>query len=158
MGWRAQLSTNPFASMVAATAILLGGLGMVIGDRASRGMSISLAGHANVIAHLWGAMFAVGGVLTLFGIYRPRLTVELPGLYLLAGGYGFYCLTVLTGLRTHGLAAGLISGALTLGSLLKARAITARARHVRPEPPVEPPVDAPAVEGRVPEPRGGGAG
>ncbi|WP_067483028.1 hypothetical protein [Actinomadura hibisca] len=129
-GWRAQLSGNPFATMVALTAVVLGALGMIIGDGVSRGMTDSLAGHANAIAHLWGLIFATGGALTLYGLYARRVTLELPGLYLVAGGYAFYCLTVLTGLKQHGLAAGVISGGLAAGGLLKAHAITVRARQV----------------------------
>ncbi|WP_067814387.1 hypothetical protein [Actinomadura kijaniata] len=131
MGWRIQLSGNPFGTMVAVTAVVLGVLGLVMGDGVSRGMTNSLAGHANLIAHLWGAMFAAGGALTLYGLYTRRVTLELPGLYLVTGGYAFYCLTVLVGLGSHGLAAGVISGGLTVGSLLKAHAISERARRVR---------------------------
>lgn len=130
MGWRTQLSGNPFGTMVAVTAIVLGGLGVVLGDEVSQGMTNSLAGHANVIAHLWGTMFAAGGMLKLYGLYTRRFTLELPGLYLVAGGYAFYCLTVITGLRMHGLAAGTIAGGLAIGCLLKAHAITDRARRV----------------------------
>ncbi|MFG2003173.1 hypothetical protein ACGFNU_28835 [Spirillospora sp. NPDC048911] len=119
--------------MIAVAAIVLGGLGMLIGDGVSQGMTNSLAGHANVIAHLWGAMFAVGGLLKLYGLYARRLVIELPGLYLITGGYAFYCLTVITGLRTHGLAAGVISGALTIGCVLKAHATMNRARDVAQE-------------------------
>ncbi|MQY08310.1 hypothetical protein [Actinomadura macrotermitis] len=157
MGWRTRLSGNPFGTMVAVTAILLGGLGMVVGDRVSQGMTNSLAGHANVIAHLWGAMFAAGGAMKLYGLYAQRFLLELPGLYLVTGGYAFYCLTVLTGLRTHGLAAGVMSGALTVGCVIKGRAITARARRMRREEPGPPPEPAPepVPVRRVPEPRGG---
>ncbi|MFI6516133.1 hypothetical protein ACIBF1_11290 [Spirillospora sp. NPDC050679] len=49
---------------------------------------------------------------------------------------------MLTGLKQHGPAAGVISGGLTAGSLPKAHAITIRARRVR---------------AAVPEPTGGGA-
>lgn len=133
MGWRGLLSRNPFGTMIAVAAIILGALGMIIGDGVSQGMTNSLAGHANVIAHLWGAMFAVGGLVNLYGLYARRLVIEVPGLYLITGGYAFYCLTVITGLRTHGLAAGTISGALTIGCLLKAHAIMNRARDVAHE-------------------------
>lgn len=136
MGWRTQLSGSPFETMVAAAAVVLGALGLAMGDGVSRGMTNSLAGHANLLAHLWGAMFAVGGALTLYGLFARRVTLELPGLYLVTGGYAFYCLTVLVGLGTHGLAAGVISGGLTLGCLLKAHTITERARLVRALPTV----------------------
>jgi hypothetical protein len=123
--------------MVAIAAIVLGGLGAVIGDGASQGMTNSLAGHANAIAHVWGATFAAGGVLKLYGLYSRRVTLELPGLYIVSGGYGFYALTVIPGLGVHGLAAGIISGALALGSLLKARAIMRRAREMAGESPLD---------------------
>ncbi|MEU5882165.1 hypothetical protein [Spirillospora sp. NPDC047279] len=119
--------------MIAGAAIILGGLGLVIGEEVSQGMTNSLAGHANVIAHLWGAMFTIGGLLNLYGLYARRLLIEVPGLYLITGGYAFYCLTVITGLKTHGLAAGTISGALTIGCVLKAQAIMGRARAVSRE-------------------------
>jgi hypothetical protein len=130
MGWRNALASNPFGTMVAIAAIVLGGLGAVIGDGASQGMTNSLAGHANAIAHIWGAVFAAGGLLKLCGLYSRRVTLELPGLYIVGGGYGFYALTVVPGLGVHGLAAGIISGALAVGSLFKARAIVRRARQV----------------------------
>jgi hypothetical protein len=130
MGWQRQLLGNPFGTMAAVSAAILGALGLILGDGVSQGMTNSLAGHANVIAHLWGAMFATGGALKLFGLYRLRFSIELPGLYLMAGGYAFYSLTVLTGLRGHGLAAGVISAALTLGCLVKAHAITSEARRL----------------------------
>lgn len=133
MGWRALLAWNPFGTMIAGAAIILGGLGLVIGEEVSQGMTNSLAGHANVIAHLWGAMFTIGGLLNLYGLYARRLLIEVPGLYLITGGYAFYCLTVITGLKTHGLAAGTISGALTIGCVLKAQAIMGRARAVSRE-------------------------
>ena len=134
MGWRQRLASNPFGTMVAIAAIVLGGLAAVIGDGASQGMTNSLAGHANAIAHIWGVTFAVGGVLKLFGLYSRRVTLELPGLYIVSGGYGFYALTVVPGLGVHGLAAGIISGAMALGSLLKANAIMRRARRVVGDP------------------------
>lgn len=133
MAWRGRLAANPFGTMVAVAAILLGGVGAVIGDGVSQGMTNSLAGHANVIAHMWGLAFGTGGVLKLYGIYSRRVTLELPGLYVVGGGYGFYALTVIPGLGVHGLAAGIISGALAVGSLMKARVITQSARRVMAE-------------------------
>ncbi|MCO6009754.1 hypothetical protein NE236_32765 [Actinoallomurus purpureus] len=121
--------------MVAVAAIVLGGLGAVIGDDTSQGMSKSLAGHSNAIAHIWGVTFAVGGVLKLYGLFTRRVTLELPGLYIVSGGYGFYALTVVPGLGVHGLAAGIVSGSLAVGSLLKAKAIMRRARQVAAESP-----------------------
>jgi len=126
--WRTQLAWNPFGTMASLAAIVLGSLGVIMGDRVSQGMTNSLAGHANVVAHLWGIMFTAGGVLKLYGLYAGRTTVEIPGLWMLGGGYAFYALTVVTGLRMHGLAAGIIATAMTLGCLLKIRIIMTRAR------------------------------
>jgi hypothetical protein len=137
MGWRARLTGNPFGTMVALAAIILGGLGAVIGDGVSQGMTNSLAGQANTVAHLWGLMFSAGGVVKLYGLYSRRLIFELPGLYLVAGGYSFYALTVIPGLGMHGLAAGIISGALAIGSLLKAHAIMSHARQIVGDVPAE---------------------
>ncbi|WP_018656957.1 hypothetical protein [Actinomadura flavalba] len=136
MSLRRRLSGDPFATAVAGSAIALGTVGMVIGERVSQGMTNSLAGQANAVAHVWGLMLAAGGVLVLCGHDARRSTLELPGLYLVTGGYAFYCTTVLTGLGTHGLAAGLMSGALAGGCLLKAREISVRARAVQAVPPV----------------------
>lgn len=130
MAWRSRLASNPFGTMVAVAAILLGGLGAIVGDGASQGMTNSLAGHANVIAHIWGAAFSAGGALKLFGLYARRVTLELPGLYIVSGGYAFYALTVIPGLGMHGLATGIISGAMAVGSLVKAQVIMRHARRV----------------------------
>lgn len=133
MAWRDRLASNPFETMAAVAAILLGGLGAVVGDGASQGMTNSLAGHANAIAHIWGAAFGAGGMLELYGLYARRVTLELPGLYVVSGGYAFYALTVIPGLGMHGLAAGIISGAMAAGSLLKAQTIMRHARRVMGE-------------------------
>ncbi|MEV4179952.1 hypothetical protein AB0J28_00715 [Streptosporangium canum] len=114
--------------MAAGAAVVLGGLGVVLGDDVSQGMTNSLYSTAGVMAHLWGIMFAAGGLLKLYGLYWHRSTVEIPGLWMMTGGYAFYCITVLAGLGVHGLAAGIISAALTIGCLLKVRLIMRRAR------------------------------
>lgn len=129
-GWRLQLDLNPFGTMAAAAAIVLGVLGMILGDRVSQGMTLSLHSTANITAHLWGAAFAVGGALKLAGLYFYRSTIEIPGLWAMTGGYAFYAITVTAGLGMHGLAAGIISGAMTIGCLIKTQIIMARARQV----------------------------
>lgn len=129
-GWRLHLELNPFGSMAATAAILLGILGAILGDGVSQGMTLSLHSSANITAHLWGIAFAVGGTLKLIGLYSARSTIEIPGLWAMTGGYAFYALTVVTGLGMHGLAAGIISGAMTVGCLIKTRIIMTRARQV----------------------------
>lgn len=129
-GWRLHLELNPFGTMAASAAIVLGILGGILGDGVSQGMTLSLHSTANITAHLWGAMFAMGGTLKLIGLYARRSTVEIPGLWAMTGGYAFYSLTVITGLGMHGLAAGIISGAMTIGCLIKTRIIMLRARQV----------------------------
>lgn len=128
--WRAHLVYNPFGTMAAIAAIVLGGLGIVMGDGVSAGMTSSLHSVAAPVAHVWGLAFSVGGVLKLFGLYAGRTTIEIPGLWLMVAGYGFYSLTVIAGLGAHGLAAGVISGALTVGCLLKVRIIMSTAREL----------------------------
>jgi hypothetical protein len=130
IGWRIQLELNPFGTMAALAAVVLGALGVVLGDGVSQGMTLSLHSTANVTAHLWGATFAIGGALKLVGLYTRRSTVEIPGLWLLTGGYAFYSITVTSGLGVHGLAAGIISGAMTIGCIIKTRIIMTRARQV----------------------------
>jgi hypothetical protein len=129
-GWRLQLDLNPFGTMAAAAAIVLGILGMILGDGVSQGMTTSLHATANVTAHLWGVMFAAGGALKLLGLYTNRTTLEIPGLWAMTGGYAFYAITVIVGLGMHGLAAGIISAAMTIGCLVKTQIIMARARQV----------------------------
>jgi hypothetical protein len=128
--WRLHLVHNPFGTMAAIAAIILGGLGVVLGDGVSQGMTESLHSVASVVAHLWGGLFAAGGALKLIGLYSGRTTIEVPGLWLMVGGYGFYSLTVVAGLGAHGIAAGVISGAMTIGCLLKTRIIMTSAREV----------------------------
>jgi hypothetical protein len=128
--WRFTLELNPFGTMAAFAAIALGALGVFLGDGVSQGMTLSLHSTANVIAHLWGAALAAGGVLKLAGLYLHRSTIEIPGLWAMTGGYAFYCGTVVLGLGVHGLAAGIISGAMTIGCLIKTRIIMTRARQV----------------------------
>lgn len=128
--WRYELELNPFGTMAALAAVVLGGLGAVLGDGVSAGMTNSLHATANVTAHLWGGAFAIGGVLKLVGLYGRRSTIEIPGLWAMTGGYAFYSMTVTVGLGMHGLAAGIISGAMTIGCLIKTRIIMTRARRV----------------------------
>ena len=130
IGWRIQLELNPFGTMAAFAAVVLGALGMILGDGVSQGMTLSLHSAAGATAHLWGGTFAVGGVLKLVGLYSRRSTIEIPGLWTMTGGYAFYSLTVVTGLGMHGLAAGIISGAMTIGCLIKTHIIMTRARQV----------------------------
>ncbi|MEV4059739.1 hypothetical protein [Nonomuraea dietziae] len=125
---RERLRHNPFGTVAAAAAVVLGALGLALGDDVSQGMTNSLRDSAGPIAHLWGAMFSAGGVLKLYGLYWHRSMVEIPGLWMMTGGYAFYAITVVTGLGMHGLAAGIISAALTLGCLLKVRIIMGAAR------------------------------
>jgi hypothetical protein len=120
---RERLRHNPFGTVAAGAAVMLGTLGLVIGDDVSQGMTNSLRNAAGPIAHLWGAMFALGGVLKIYGLFWHRSTVEIPGLWMMCGGYAFYSITVVVGLGMHGLAAGVISAALCLGCLLKVRII-----------------------------------
>lgn len=128
--WRAHLTYNPFGTMAAIAAIVLGGLGVIMGDGVSQGMTYSLHSVAAPVAHLWGLLFAAGGALKLIGLYAGRTTIEIPGLWAMTGGYGFYSLTVVAGLGTHGIAAGVISAAMTIGCLLKTRIIMTSAREV----------------------------
>ena len=128
--WRDQLELNPFGTMSALAAVILGSLGILRGDGISAGMTNSLttAGTAAIIAHLWGAMFAAGGAMKLYGLYRHKPSVEIPGLWLMTAGFAFYSLTVTAGLGFHGLAAGIVSGTTAAGCLLKVRLIMRRAR------------------------------
>jgi hypothetical protein len=125
--WQARLSQNPFGTMIAAAAVILGILGMVLGDGVSQGMTLSLHSAAAVSAHLWGVMFAAGGSLKLYGLYGGRAVADVSGLWLQAGGYAFYAITVIAGLHVHGLAAGIIATALAVGCVLKVHTIQARA-------------------------------
>jgi hypothetical protein len=127
--WRDRLEWNPFGTADAAAAVVLGVLGIVLGDGISQGMTNSLAGHANVIAHLWGVGLAGGGLMKLFGLYAGRTTIEVPGLWIMCGGFAFYAITVVTGLGRHGLAAGVLATAATIGCVLKVRTIMRRARR-----------------------------
>jgi len=128
--WRHQLALNPFGTMAAVAAVVLGVLGVILGDGVSQGMTLSLHATANLTAHLWGVLFAAGGALKLYGLYGGRSTAEVPGLWAMTGGYAFYSITVITGLGAHGLAAGISSGAMTVGCLLKTHIIMARVRQV----------------------------
>lgn len=125
--WQRQLHYNPFGTMAAVSACILGTLGIVLGDGVSQGMTVSLRDVAGPIGHLWGTMFAAGGALKLYGLYAHRTTIEIPGLWLMTGGYAFYAITVVTGLGMHGLAAGIIASATTIGCLLKVNIIMRRA-------------------------------
>jgi hypothetical protein len=127
---RERLQLNPFGTCAAAGAVALGLLGLFLGDDISLGMTNSLRGAAAPIAHLWGAMATIGGLMKLVGLYGGRTTIEVPGLWLMTGAYGFYCATVLIGLGRSGLVAGILAGAMTIGCLLKVRMIMARARAV----------------------------
>jgi hypothetical protein len=130
---RENLRLNPFGTVAAAAAVVLGSLGAAIGDDVSQGMTTSLHDTAGPIAHLWGIMFAAGGLLKLYGLYWHRATMEIPGLWMMTGGYAFYAITVVTGLGMHGLAAGVIAAALTVGCLIKVRIIMRRANDLRRE-------------------------
>lgn len=126
--WRIRHDLNPFGVVVGVAAVLLGAQGVALGDGVSQGMTVSLHAQAALIAHLWGAVLALGGALKLAGLFGGRSAIEIVGLWMMSGGYGFYSVTVVVGLATHGLAAGTISGALAIGSLNKVRIIMRRAR------------------------------
>lgn len=130
--WRDRLEYNPFGTVAALTGVILGSLGIAVGDGVSQGMTQSLHDTASLVAHLWGVIFASGGALKLYGLYGGRMAAEIPGLSLLVGGYGFYSITVVAGLGYHGLAAGIISGALCIGCWLKLRVILRRVRRIEP--------------------------
>jgi hypothetical protein len=121
--WADRLRANPFGTMAALAAIVLGMLGALFGDMVSQGMTVSLRESAPMVAHLWGLMFTCGGTIKLVGLYGRRAAWEIPGLWMMFGGYCFYSITVVAGLGRHGLAAGIISGALAVGCMLKARTI-----------------------------------
>jgi hypothetical protein len=122
--------SNPFGTMAALAAIVLGVLGTVIGDGVSQGMSNSLRDSATLVGHLWGMMFATGGLLHLIGLGQGRSTMEIPGLWLMSGGYAFYAITVVAGLGHGGIAAGTISTAMAVGSLVKTKVIMRQAHEV----------------------------
>jgi hypothetical protein len=124
--WRLAFYANPFGTFSAMASVLLGGLGIFIGDTVSAGMTNSLKGTANVIAHIWGIGFASGGVMKLWGLYSGRTSVEVPGLWMMLGGYTFYSITVTIGLGAHGIAAGICSGAMAAGCLAKIKIIMRR--------------------------------
>jgi len=128
--FRYRLDLNPIGTMTAVAAVILGVLGVVVGDGVSQGMTLSLHSAAGATAHLWGVAFAAGGLLNLAGIYTGRTTMEIPGLWAMTGGYAFYSITVVAGLALHGLAAGIISAAMAAGCLLKTHVIMTRARQV----------------------------
>lgn len=121
------LEQNPFGTTAAITAVFLGSLGAILGDDVSQGMTLTLHSSANVTAHIWGGMLMIGGILKLIGLYGFRTTIEVPGLWMMIGGFAFYSITVTAGLGMHGLAAGLISAGLTVGCFLKTRIIMKRA-------------------------------
>lgn len=125
---RARLWLNPLGTTAALAAVILGSLGAVLGDAVSQGMTLSLHATAGPVAHLWGLTFATGGILHLVGLYTHHSTIEIPGLWMMIGGYAFYSITVVTGLGMHGLAAGIISAATCAGCLLKVYVISRAAR------------------------------
>ncbi|MFI9558885.1 hypothetical protein [Nonomuraea endophytica] len=128
---RDRLRLNPFGTAAAGAAVVLGVLGLIVGQDVSQGMTNSLRGAAGPIAHLWGLELAAGGLLKLFGLYWHHSELETPGLWLMCGGYAFYSITVVTGLGVHGLAAGIISGALAVGCMVKVRVIMRAAAQAR---------------------------
>jgi hypothetical protein len=128
MSRRDRLRFNPFGTAAGSAAVVLGVLGLIIGDAVSQGMTNSLRGAAGPVAHLWGLELAAGGLLKLFGLYWHHSELEIPGLWLMGGGFAFYSITVMVGLGAHGLAAGIIAGALAIGCLVKVRVIMQDAR------------------------------
>ncbi|MFI6819278.1 hypothetical protein ACIBG7_43305 [Nonomuraea sp. NPDC050328] len=125
---RDRLRRNPFGTSAGAGAVVLGVLGLIVGEAVSQGMTNSLRGAAGPVAHLWGLELAAGGLLKIFGLYWHHSELEIPGLWLMCGGYAFYSITVVVGLGAHGLAAGIIAGALTIGCLVKVRQLQRLAR------------------------------
>lgn len=125
---REQLHRHPLGSAAATAGIVLGTLGLIVGQDVSQGMTNSLRGVAGPVAHLWGLELAAGGVLMLVGLYWRHSELETPGLWMLAAGYAFYAITVVVGLGFHGLAAGIISAALAIGCVIKVRATMRKAR------------------------------
>jgi hypothetical protein len=77
VGWRWRLELNPFGTMAAIAAVVLGTLGIILGDGVSQGMTLSLHATANLTAHLWGATFATGGALKLIGLYFGLIKTQI---------------------------------------------------------------------------------
>jgi hypothetical protein len=130
LGWKGLLTLNPFGTLAAIAAVVLGAAGTVVGEDISQGMTLTLHSTADLTAHAWGVLLMSGGILKLVGLYLRKSTLEIPGLWCMAGGYGFYSITVTFGLGVHGIAAGTISAAMTISCMLKAHIIVTRARWV----------------------------
>lgn len=119
--WAAQ----PFTLLFAFAMVPVGLTALIYGDSVSRALS-NIA--VNVVARFMGGLFAVGGLLTLFGIIRANAVVQVVGMALLAAGSALYGIGVVTGLGLAGIVAG--SGYLVFaaGLLRRVHLILAVAR------------------------------
>lgn len=99
LAWQVQ----PYGLTIAATAVPVGLLALVAGDRVSAALSHLGAG---VVSRFMGALLLTGGALVLASVFRRGATLEAAGLALLAAGAGIYGAGVILGLGWGGMVAG----------------------------------------------------
>lgn len=122
---------RPYTLALALVLPIPGTLALIYGDAVSAALG-NIA--ADTVSRFMGAALLAGAVLTLIGLARNKHVYEFTGLSILAIGLAVYGLGVLLGLGLQGAVAGPIALAVSLGTVLRLRSLSAKARVISSEP------------------------
>ncbi len=120
------LQLRAMATTVSLGMIPTGVMALALGEGSSRAFTIIPGG--SLIAHLFGALLALGGALVLLAILRSETFIEVVGLACIASGAALYAGGVYIGLGANGLIAGTLSGFIALGAFNRVTFLTRLAR------------------------------
>ena len=112
MRWQARLDDKPFSLFLSVAAVPVGVTAAIFGSEVSKAITNVLEGE--LIPHLWGAILALGGLTTLYGIARAKWIGEYTGLQLTAVALLFYSVCCYLGLGLGGIVSGSLALAYTL--------------------------------------------
>lgn len=114
---------RPYTLLAAVILTIAGGTAVILGDTVSAALAVIAVGY---VSRTMGAAMFLGGILTLYGIWRGRSVLEVLGLALLTVGCGLYSVGVFLGLGVHGVIAGSGFLILSLGSARRLVTLAAR--------------------------------
>ena len=124
--WQSRLALTPFSLFLSIALIPVGITAAVLGSEVSKAISNVLSGEP--IPHVWGALLAMAGAVTLFGIGRNSWLAEYVGLQLMSFGLLFYAVCCYIGLGIGGIVSGSFALAYTLACWYRARILYETAR------------------------------
>jgi hypothetical protein len=117
--WQSRLAVTPFSLFLSLALVPVGITAAILGSEVSKAISNVLPGEP--IPHVWGALLAVAGATTLFGIARNSWLAEYVGLQLMAFGLLFYAVCCYIGLGIGGIVSGSFALAYTFACWYRSR-------------------------------------